>query len=115
MSSNYPNTREHLVEKAKELLALFKDEHCWARFDMGQDNGGNGVSALAPTAVCWCLEGGIAKVYEISPLSGLEKTPLYKALEAKSECDMGLSYWNDQYGRTFKEVIALIQSVIDGD
>ena len=118
-----------LHEKALELQALFASKARWTKGELAKTEMGDGVSPTAPFAVCWCLDGGIARIettvqdarsnfYEL-----ITHTPLAQlVLEALAKSPEGENFANEPESErlfqfndtsTFKRVQEVLQLAVD--
>lgn len=90
--------------KVKEL---YTDASKWTQRTYAADANGECVSYHMDSAVCFCLAGAIHRCY---PEDNEEKNTVYKKLNQRLH---GLMYidWNDEPGRTFEEVKALVEEL----
>ena len=89
-----------LLAKAKVLI-----EHGWCQGSFAKNSKGIGVSALDPSATCFCLTGAMLRIDrgQFSKTYGRA----YRVL------GYSLATWNDDPGRTQREVIARIEKGIN--
>lgn len=76
----------------------------WTQNTDARNRTGWPVSADAPTAYYWCLQGA---VYSLRMRQDVRRL-IFNLLEAEAELE--LTRWNDDPGRTHAEVLALIDA-----
>lgn len=110
-------TKEHVgvLQTAKSIVA-----DGWVQKAFACDKDNRSVAALDPSACEFCSAGALIKALGSEGLeSGLYETCLYALtvqinLGKERRFDsQGVVPWNDAYGRTKQEVVALFQATID--
>lgn len=90
------------------LRALLQDH--WTKGAMGRNAEGVSVASKDPTAVCWCLLGGMVKITG----GGISDPKRFLALRSalnKASGGVGLGSFNDT--ATHEQVLALIDRAIE--
>jgi hypothetical protein len=93
--------------KVKDLL---RDEQRWTQGALARDYCGRECMPGSPDAEAWCLVGAIFRVYH-------EGSEINEAIDAVTRLIVGyridgideVEEWNDDPGRTFAEVKAVIE------
>ncbi len=98
---------------ASSLVELFDSEAKWAKRVLARDKYNMPVSNLSPYAVCWCLVGGIKKIYGINRRINDKLIEAGKALgfEKRFAIDgqvPSVSRFNDSMDTTFEDIKAVI-------
>lgn len=98
------------LRKYKTLRGLFNDAKRWTQDYFALDSGGESVEPISTDAVCFCLIGGVRRVYGRGKKAGriLEKIERY-LLE-----NYGTTYvylWNDNTRRKHKDIINLTRAL----
>ena len=110
--------RKMLLEEMKRLLEIG-----WTRSALARDKYGNKVSTKSEDACSFCLSGAVLRaVFNTSPADYVAENELMSMLEREVEalnpgkCNSwngdNFVVWNDEYGRTKEEVIALVDTLI---
>lgn len=91
-------------QKFNTLQELFAVPERWTQgyFARAAD-GSRIISATDDRAVCWCLLGGLGKVYGYGPAYDTALAALHDVLPGTA-----LSRWNDSYGRTHQDILDLV-------
>jgi hypothetical protein len=100
------STTQQLLDDLDALDALFSDESKWTKRLNARAVDGGEAPPLSHNAVCWCLEGGVARVTgRVFP-----NARYYNLLdEFRITCGADEVYtWNDSRRRTFVQVKKLI-------
>lgn len=89
-----------------KLKELFKSEANWCQRSLALDKDSNPTGYYSPDAVCWCLEGGIAKCY-------VENFEIRKKIASKIYADnmWDFTFWNDNPLRTFQDIYKLVNEL----
>jgi hypothetical protein len=107
MSRAKKNSKSKLVQ----LKELFSTPDKWTKKAFARDSEGNVTAMIMPDAVCWCLFGGLVKVFESLPemQNSREKEILEKTI-SKDYAFLAISAFNDDSQTTFE----MVHQVIDG-
>ena len=86
-----------------KVLELFSDPSTWVQGAYAANKEGIPLPIHDPFSVSFCLVGAISKCYK-------RDTKEFVEVEAKVLAELGspISYWNDEPGRTFQEVLDLV-------
>ncbi len=91
-------------QKFNTLQKLFAVPERWTQGAFARSADGAKVPNITEdSAVCWCLLGGVGKVYGDGPAYASVLRALRDALS-----DTALSRWNDSHGRTHKDILDLV-------
>ncbi len=106
-------TPQEVCRAAAELL---EPEGRWTQDAYARDSrGSSAVERLSPTAVCWCIAGGIDRsIGAIGTVAGLEARKLV-ARVLNLSAGYGAALWNDTPGRTQAEVVAVLRRAAELD
>lgn len=88
----------------------------WGKGSFALDATGRNVATTSPDAVCWCIMGMIRK-YTRPPSDPRSDIATPENYEGERECyelvraqiHTNIPTWNDHYGRTVDEVIAVVE------
>lgn len=107
------NTLE-ILQSARDLLS---DPSHWIQGSMAQDVNGRPTIPMSPKAVCWCLVGAICNANQGT---AKEVNALRLVRGAILRTDPTFHYtdtigdWNDAEGRKHSEVLAVLDSSLEG-
>lgn len=81
----------------------------WCQGACAVDKNGDIVSNMrGPEACAWCLYGSLCVCYPDIKVRSTRATLMEEALIRLHKTNVGFIYWQDEPGRTFEEVRALI-------
>jgi hypothetical protein len=87
---------------------LLANEGSWTQGAYARNEHGKKVWYLDAGAVCWCLSGALGKCYPDDDPRKLDAVArLRKALDDAAGFQVTASQWNDAWGRSRQEVLAL--------
>lgn len=89
--------------KVSELLVRKEN---WIQGDNAVDEAGESTNIDSPSACAWCLEGALSRCYPDDD----DYNEAYKKLLRVISQPRGLVHWNDQPGRTFRQVKAAVEA-----
>lgn len=96
------------IAECKTLQELFADPARWTQLANSKTSEGQTCYVHSPQANCFCLAGGVMRVYpEVTDLMRVFK--LLSTEIAKDTC--GIICWNDIPERTAQEVQALVKKL----
>lgn len=110
-----------VLDELRELRKLLEDPRRWTKGTFARNIEGFEVSASNPDAVCWCLEGAIAKIVgdEIaaSDEGSIFYTPLFNVIAAclsTAEIEgSGIAGFNDAEDTTHQDVLNLLDGALE--
>lgn len=94
--------------KPSELLAT---PDTWTQNAYAENACGIAVDARGPNACRWCIEGALAKCFDVVEIRTIEE--YHKLLKHVRETTgfMSIAHWNDYPQRTHAEVLELLKEV----
>ncbi len=98
-----------------KIRELYTDASKWTQTFAARDINGRPVETDSPNATCFCLIGALMKCDGIklrtadSLTAFLRDSPSYQKI--KEKVGGSILHWNDQSGRTFAEVKALVEEL----
>jgi hypothetical protein len=110
----------------KNLRKLFPDPSAWMQKSWAKDKNGCIVKEISDGAVCFCLDGGIRRILpwpnannnggmiDMFRRRDIIRNVLQEAIkpDVYSDSALDLIDWNDKPGRTFQNVIDVIDKAI---
>lgn len=90
------------VVMCSTLTELFEDKSRWTQGTMARDTNGKMLPSEDPSAVCWCLLGGLDKVYK----DFVTKTAAYKKI---SDRVGNLNTFNDR--NSYETIYQLVKEL----
>jgi hypothetical protein len=96
--------------KLVQLKELFSTPDKWTKRAFARDSEGDVTGILMSDAACWCLFGGLVKVFD--NMSAMQNSPEKRFLEEsiKKNFDLNITHLNDDPLTTFE----IIHEVVDG-
>ncbi len=89
---------------------LLVDETKWIQGSLANDSWGDSVHSLDSNACAWCLIGALEYCYTDKEAYNTAYAKLLKIIRRRQENVGNIADWNDENGRTFAEVRAVITS-----
>ena len=97
-------------QEPKTLVELFSVENSWTQHKYARDINGASTRPESPEATCWCISGGIRRIYDV----GNERSHLVYRRLAEATLRLGYeepSAWNDDKKTTREQVVSLCEQL----